>query len=73
MVSKIVNDSALKISYVVDIAEDGNDIVKYQRFNNIDITATTENIYAVASSIGTLLAKPVKAITLEEDSMLVQE
>ncbi|MCR6513424.1 MAG: DUF1659 domain-containing protein [Clostridium sp.] len=73
MVSKIVNGANLKVSYLKGQNESGKDIIKSQRFSNLNLSATKEGLYAVASEIANLIAFPLSELAVEEDSVLLEE
>ncbi|MCR6514302.1 MAG: DUF1659 domain-containing protein [Clostridium chrysemydis] len=73
MVSKIVNGASLKVAYLKGQNENGKDIIKSQRFSNLNLSATKEELYAVASEIASLIAFPLSELTVEEDSVLLEE
>ena len=63
-------DSALTLKYKEGIDSNGKDIVKTKKFSNIKVTATDENVYAVAAAFSPLMKYPVMQSLRTNDSAL---
>lgn len=70
MITKTIDQIALKFSYKRGKDGNGRDIIKYQRFNNINLTATDEKLYNLGDALSAIVKYPVVAIEREEDSIL---
>lgn len=70
MITKTVDQIALKFSYKRGNDGNGKDIIKYQRFNNINLNATDENLYNLGEALSNIVKYPVVSIEREEDSIL---
>ncbi len=73
MATKTIKELALSVNYNRGKDGKGKDIVKYQRYKNINLTANDTDIYLVGKAISSLISYPLVSIEREEDSVLVSE
>jgi hypothetical protein len=65
--------SSMVIRYKVGIDAYGKNILKKQSFTNVKVDSADDSIYAVAQSLGTLLAYPLNEILRSDDSSIVSQ
>jgi hypothetical protein len=63
-------DSALTLKYKEGIDSNGDDIIKSKKFSNVKVTATDENVYAVAAAFSPLMKYPVIKSVRTNDNAL---
>jgi N-dimethylarginine dimethylaminohydrolase len=63
-------DSALTLKYKEGVDSNGKDIIKTKKFSNIKVTATDENVYAVAAAFSPLMKYPVMQSLRTNDNAL---
>ena len=63
-------DSALTLKYKEGIDSNGKDIIKSKKFSKVKVTATDENVYAVAAAFSPLLKYPVMQSLRTNDNAL---
>lgn len=72
-VNSVKLKSTLVIQCIMGVDKDGKDIIKNQRFNNIKVTATDDNIYNVGNLLEKLLSVPVVAVLKEDKTKIISE
>lgn len=70
MVTKTIDEVVLKITYNKGKDDKGKDIIKYQRFKDINLNATDEDIYAVGEALSEVVNYPAVSVEREETSLL---
>lgn len=65
--------STLAIKYLAGQDTEGKDIFKTQRLSNVKTSATDENVFLVATALGTLLENPSVQVTRENQNLIVNE
>jgi hypothetical protein len=63
-------DSALTLKYKEGVDSNGKDIIKTKKFSNIKVTATDENVYAIAAAFSPLMKYPVVQSLRTNDNAL---
>lgn len=72
-VNSVKLKSTLVIQYVDGVDKEGKDIIKSQRFNNVKVSATDENIYDVGNILGSLLIVPIVGVLKEDKAKIISE
>lgn len=70
-VSKVLNGASLSIEVENGTDKLGNPVYKKKNFSGVKITATPENIFAVATSIAGVLSNTTRDSFINETSKLV--
>ncbi len=65
--------SALVIKYLGGQDENGKDIFRTQRFSNVKPAALDEDVFGVATALGTLLEISSVEVLRENDNLIVNE
>jgi hypothetical protein len=68
--STLVN-SALSLKYKEGIDELGRDVIKTKKYPNVKVTAASEAVHLVATTLGTLIKYEVTEILRSDDNILV--
>ena len=63
--------SSINLKYKTGVNANGNDIFKSKKIVNVKVTAADADIFAVGTSIGTLLMYPVSEVQKSDDSTLL--
>lgn len=72
-VNSVKLKSTLVIQYVDGVDKEGKDIIKSQRFNNVKVSATDENIYDVGNILGSLLTVPIVGVLKEDKAKIISK
>lgn len=72
-VNSVKLKSTLVIQYVDGVDKEGKDIIKSQRFNNVKVSATDENIYDVGNILGSLLIVPIVGVLKEDKAKIISQ
>lgn len=72
-VNSVKLKSTLVIQYVDGVDKEGKDIIKSQRFNNVKVSATDENIYDVGNILGSLLTVPIVGVLKEDKAKIISQ
>ncbi len=70
MVTKTIDEVVLKITYNKGKDDKGKDIIKYQRFKDVNLNATDEDIYAIGVALSEVVNYPAVSVEREEASLL---
>lgn len=65
--------STLVIKYLGGQDDSGKDIFRTQRLVNVKPSAADEDVFAVATALGTLLENPNVEVLRENDNLIVNE
>ena len=70
MITKTVNEVNLNVIYNKGKDEKGKDVVKSQRFKNINLNLSDEILHTIGKALGELINYPTVSVDKEEDSTL---
>jgi hypothetical protein len=73
MISSTNIKSTLAIKYLGGQDENGKDVFRTQRLANVKPSAVDEDVFAVATVLGTLLESPSVEVLRENDNLIVNE
>jgi hypothetical protein len=65
--------SNMVIKFKAGLHEDGNDIIKGQRFSKLKVTSADEDILLIGGTLGQLLENEVVEIVREDQSIIVNQ
>jgi hypothetical protein len=69
--TRVQNNMVIKFKTGLD--EDGNDIIKGQRFSKLKVNSTEEDIHAIGTALGSLLRYEVVEIIRENQSLVAEQ
>jgi hypothetical protein len=72
VVSVPVN-TAMSIRYKAGIDLQGNDIIKGKKYSNIKVTAASEDILSIATTLGALMKDEFVEALRSDDSLIVNQ
>ena len=72
MAMSTVYKSQLRLYFVVDIDEDGEEVLKSKNFNNINVNADASQLYTVTQALVPLQQLPLYSIERNDSSEIVQ-
>ncbi|MEG1003630.1 DUF1659 domain-containing protein [Clostridium sp.] len=70
MIIKTVNEVNLNVIYNKGKDDKGKDVVKSQRFKNINLNLSDEILHTIGKALGEFINYPTISIDKEEDSVL---
>ncbi|MBM7833213.1 DUF1659 domain-containing protein [Clostridium sardiniense] len=70
MITKTIDEVVLKITYNKGKDDKGKDIIKYQRFKDINLNAKDEDLHAVGVALSEVVNYPAVSVEREEASLL---
>ena len=73
MITKTVNEVNLSITYNKGKDDKGKDIIKSQRFKNINLNLAEDVLYEIGKSLSDLINYSAISIDKEENSVLSQD
>lgn len=65
--------TSLQINYRTGQSDAGNDIIKNQKFSKVKVTALDDDVFAVATALGTLLNYPVQSILRLDNNLITNQ
>lgn len=69
--TKVLSSVVLKIK--TGINAKGENILKAVRYSKVKVTASDEDVLAVGTAIGTLLAYPLQEVVREDQNIIINE
>ena len=73
MTKKNLESCSLTINYEDGVNSSGETKYKKKNYSNVKTTSTNDSVYAVATSIASIMDTTIKSITISESSTLINE
>ncbi|GAA0071090.1 hypothetical protein UT300003_26140 [Clostridium sardiniense] len=70
MITKTIDEVVLKITYNRGKDDKGKDIIKYQRFKDVNLNAKDEDLHAIGVGLSEVVNYPAVSVEREEFSLL---
>lgn len=71
--SSTTSHSTVQINYKVGQNTSGKDLIKSDKFPKLNLAATNDDIYAVATALGALLSYPVVSISRVDNNVITNQ
>ena len=65
--------STVSLKFKTGVDAQGKDVLKSQKFSNVKVTASNDDIYAVGTSLGTLLMYPVTDVIRDDSNTIINQ
>ena len=72
-ISSLKLKSTLVLQCKMGVDKNGKDITKNQKFNNLRVNATDENIYEIGGVLESLLAAPTIGVLKEDKTQIISK
>lgn len=73
MAKSTLVQSTVQISYRIGQSAAGKDIIKNQKFSKVKVTALDDDVFTVATALGTLLNYPVQGIVRLDNNLITNQ
>lgn len=65
--------STVSLKFKTGVDAKGKDVLKSQKFSNVKVTASNDDIYTVGTSLGTLLMYPVTDVIRDDSNQIINQ